>query len=602
MRAAIYIRVSSDEQVENWSLGAQREQCQALADARGWQIFRIYEEPGLSAKTDQRPAFQKMLYHAEARLFDVIIIHKLDRFSRSLVDVVKHVTRLKAVHVGLVSVSEGWLDTTTQGEFLLYLTALLAQWDNQNRAKETAKGKEARAKAGYWNGTLSFGYVTPKSLRNELAQQLQHGELTSETHRDKLNDTEHYIANWPGCTPGDAIPHSINATGILLAYNTYAQGNTSDNGVALRLNQEGYRTTGNWGARLFEMDTVRPMLQNRFYLGETSYKGKIYPGRHPALIPEELFEQCQQIRARRRNRTVRGRSVRRVYPLTRLALCARCGKPMRGQPERKNRRYYRDPRRTSNSCDQPMIPAEKAEQTIINLLAQIKLPDDWRERVIALSFPEKDRQTTENKQRRLKTQLDRAKTLFLLGEMSEEEYFRMREELRDQLAALRPSPEPDLEVAASLLEDIGAVLQQATPKELDKLFHTLLNTVYLEHSYPGFVLAIEPKPALFYLLQASSVIKEGKLCCEGNSGGDDDANDAKFDCSDNMRGIISTDDAGNVFYLAVPSSMPVAPDLDIIDIGSNRFGVFVLHSFMFPLTTSNNNRGCSNCHLNTINC
>ena len=183
MRAAIYIRVSSDEQVDNWSLDAQSQQCLALAQARGWSVARIYDEPGLSAKTDQRPAFQQLLNHAEARLFDVIIVHKLDRFSRSLVDVVKHVTRLKQVNVGLVSVSEAWLDTTAQGEFLLYLTALLAQWDNQNRARETAKGKEARARAGCWNGTLSFGYVTPKRLRGELAQQLERGQLSTPTIR-----------------------------------------------------------------------------------------------------------------------------------------------------------------------------------------------------------------------------------------------------------------------------------------------------------------------------------------------------------------------------------------------------------------------------------
>jgi site-specific DNA recombinase len=277
--------VSSDEQIENWSLGAQREQCQALTHARGWQVIHIYEEPGRSAKTDQRPAFQRMLHHAEARLFDVIIVHKLDRFSRSLADVVNHVTRLKKVNVDLVSVSESWLDTTAQGEFLLYLTALLAQWDNQNRAKETAKGKEARAKAGYWNGTLSFGYVTPKFLRNGLAQQLEQRQLNEMDYRDKLNEIEQYVATWPGCTLGDAIPHPVNASGVLLAFNTYAQGNSSDNNVAVVLNQEGYRTTGNWGNRLFEPDTVRPMLQNRFYLGETSYKRKMYPGRHPAIIP-----------------------------------------------------------------------------------------------------------------------------------------------------------------------------------------------------------------------------------------------------------------------------------------------------------------------------
>ena len=72
------------------------------------------------------------------RRFDLIVVHKLDRFSRSLTDVVKNVARLKEAGVGLSSVSEPWLDTTSpQGEVMLYLFAVLAQWDNQNRARET---------------------------------------------------------------------------------------------------------------------------------------------------------------------------------------------------------------------------------------------------------------------------------------------------------------------------------------------------------------------------------------------------------------------------------------------------------------------------------
>ena len=192
--------------------------------------------------------------------------------------------------------------------------------------------------------------------------------------------------------------------------------------------------------------------------------------------------------------------------------------------------------------------------------------------MIALSFPERDRRATENKKRRLQTQLERAKQLYLWDEMSEEEYFRMRETLHDQVAALKPPPEPDLEAAATLLDDIGAILQLATPRELEKLFHTLLTTVYLEHDYDGFVLAIEPKPALFYLLQASGLLKEGRLCRDGNSGGDGGANDAQIDRSDNRRGIISTDDAGNVFYLTVLTSTPVAPVSDIMSVEPKGFG------------------------------
>jgi site-specific DNA recombinase len=155
-----------------------------FARARGWEVSRVFEEQGRSAKTDLRPVFQKMMGQAAMRRFDLIVVHELDRFSRSLTDVVKNVARLKEAGVGLSSVSEPWLDTTSpQGEVMLYLFAVLAQWDNQNRARETAKGKEVRARAGLWNSGLVFGYTTPRWLKEELLlleEKLGIGELPPE--------------------------------------------------------------------------------------------------------------------------------------------------------------------------------------------------------------------------------------------------------------------------------------------------------------------------------------------------------------------------------------------------------------------------------------
>jgi site-specific DNA recombinase len=338
MRAAICSRVSHEEQVEGWSLNAQHELCMALVQQRNWSVApqHIHFEPGRSAKTDAGPAFQRMMRQAQARQFDYIVVHKLDRFSRSLSDVVKNVALLKQSGVGLVSVSEPWVDTTTpQGEFMLHLFALLAQWDNQNRARETAKGKAARARAGFWNGTLAFGYTMLKFLKRELlllGEQFEKSEIDQESYVRQTRTIEDYMERWGHMTDGDAIPHHRNRYGVILAYRMYSIGNVSDHEVAICLNEEGYRTTGNWGAKPFENDTVRPMLQNRFYLGETQYKGEWFPGRHEALISEELFEKCQEARARRRSRTPRKKSNKRVYPLSRLALCAECEQPLRGQP------------------------------------------------------------------------------------------------------------------------------------------------------------------------------------------------------------------------------------------------------------------------------
>lgn len=510
MRAAIYTRVSTEEQTEGWSLDAQKDECVSLLQRRGWQYIEPdYLEPGRSAKTDLRPVFQRMMRDAELRRFDVIVVHKLDRFSRSLADVVKNVARLKEAKVGLVSVAEPWLDTTTpQGEFMLYLFALLAQWDNQNRARESAKGKAARARAGYWNGSLSFGYVSIKQLKNQiwkLGEQFESGLLPQFLYSEQVEQLERYLDQWSDCTDADAVPHPKNAEGVRLAFSLYAHGNISDHGIAIALNEAGYRTTGNWGERLFEGDTVRPMLKNPFYLGKVQYQGEWIEGRHPALIPESLFEQCQAIRAQRRGRTVRAKSTKRVYPLSGLVVCTRCQKPMRGQPNWQDRRYYRDPRRSNHTCTQLQIQAEKAEQAVIQYLSAIRLPQDWRERILSQGLTSEERNALEAKRQRLENQLERSKKLYLMGDMGEAEYLQARTDLTAKLAATRPVEDPDLESAALMLENIGQLLEQATPNELEDIFHALLTTVYLDSGRRGPVVAIEPKPFLKVLMDVSQL-------------------------------------------------------------------------------------------------
>lgn len=511
-RAAIYCRVSHEEQVEGWSLDAQQELCLDLVIQKGWVVDpkHIYQEPGRSAKTDARPAFQRMMHFAQHKAFDCIIVHKLDRYSRSLVDVVKNVAVLEQAGIDLVSVTEPWVDSTGMGKFMLHLFSLLAQWDNENRARETAKGKAARARAGLWNGTLAFGYTTLGYLRRDLLQlgeQFEAGVIDQTSYTDQSSRIERHIEKWDHVADGDAIPHPINESGVLLAFESYRTGLYSDRDIAQILNDAGYRTTGNWGQQPFENDTVRPLLQNRFYLGETSYKGQPLPGRHDALINEGLFNECQEVRARRRGRTARNKPTFRVYPLSRLAVCAVSHQPLRGQPGSGGAiRYYRAPKRVAADVRQPMIPAEGAEQTLIAYLSQIQLPEDWRERVMAMvSGSEVMQETVEDQTRRLKGRLDRLKTLYKLGDIEEVAYMNERSDLLNQLEALQPAAIPELEAAATVLEQVGSLLQHATPQELKVIFHSLLTTVYLHAEHPGYVVAIEPKPVLKTLMDISLV-------------------------------------------------------------------------------------------------
>jgi site-specific DNA recombinase len=534
MRAVIYTRVSSEEQVLGWSLEAQRTQCMKLLGDRGWQLVRVYEEPGRSAKTDLRPVFQRMMHDAELQRFDVIVVHKLDRFSRSLLDVVKNVGRLKKPRVGMVSVSETWIDTTTpMGELMVYLFAFLAEWDNENRARETAKGKEERARSGFWNRTLSFGYTTPRQLKRRLMnvnEQYETGEIDLATYERKAERIERYMERYQHLTDTDAIPHPTNALGVLQAYTWYSSTLYSDRLVAQLLNEQGYRTTGTWGERLFEADTVSYLLQNRFYLGETQYKGKSYPGRHEPIIPVVLFEKCQEVRRFRQSRSANRKSTKRVYPLSRLALCARCGYPMRGQGG-SGYRYYRDPKRSIRQCSQHQIRADVAEAALIKYLSKIKLPEDWRTRILKQSLTtQSDAENIERQRASLEKQLERLKELYQLGDIERDQYMNTRNEIKVKLAALQPVQDPDVEEAAALLENMSELLKSATPEELDAIFHSLLKTVYLDGGPQGPVMAIEPQPFLKLLMDVSDVPtvpdwttgNPNKLLKSGSNNDDDD--------------------------------------------------------------------------------
>ena len=115
MRAALYARVSSEEQVEGYSIDAQRRAFQALLQDREWTAYREYIDEGKSARTDninRRPAFKEMVDDASAGTFDVLVVHKLDRFSRNLRITLEYFDKLLKAGVAFLSINEQ-VDFTT---------------------------------------------------------------------------------------------------------------------------------------------------------------------------------------------------------------------------------------------------------------------------------------------------------------------------------------------------------------------------------------------------------------------------------------------------------------------------------------------------------
>ena len=446
-RVAIYVRVSSAAQAtEGFSLDAQTRLCETFAAQREWEVVAVYTEPGVSAKDTNRPAFQQMLRAARSGRFNLILTHKLDRFSRSVLDVLVHLKQLQAWGVSYVSASEPFDFTTPIGRVQLAILAAFAQWYLDNLSQEIAKGKTARARAGYWNGSVPFGYrsVNARTVRVDARE----------------------------------------ARGVRLAFRLYATGAASYGDVADALNQSGYRPRGR--ASRFTKTAARDLLQNHFYLGLTKirklpgYKRYEYgPGRHPALIDAAVWEAIEQVRATHARRPMSRKRGDRVYPLTGLAICADCGRTLRGQSSRHNV-YYRDPgSRRHTAGTSALIRADDLEAQVIDWLSAWPLPA-----FLHLDEPDRDpsdgaHQEPAKVRAQLERQLARLARLFQWGDLSATAYRRQRAALLRQIAAVQDEPQAKRRTMATTGREntLGMVLKTLSARERQGLYRRLLASI-----------------------------------------------------------------------------------------------------------------------------
>ena len=466
MRAVIYARVSTEEQAEEGhSIDAQLRIVREFCAHRGWTVVGEYIDPGRSGRTLKRPKMQALIADAQLHLFDVIVLHKLDRLSRSLIDTLTLLSDLNKLDVSFCSATEQFDFTTPIGKVLLALLAAFSQYFIDNLREETKKGKHERALKGLYNGSLNWGYQrVPKEQG------------------------------------GVPIFDPQNIEGYRMAIRLCAEGQTVRE-IVHAVNVAGYRTTGNWGRRPFSEDTVLPILKNRFYLGEVYYKGEWLHGQHKAAIDLETWERAQEQLRRRAVKRVTTKLADRIYPLRKKVLCVTCGRLLRGQAIKGERRYRDHAADYDEDCPEPQsVKASIYEEQIGAFLSKVKLPDDWKVKVLArLGESVGAVDQTQQARSRLQSQLERNKRLFVLGDLSEREYLIERKRIQNELVAIpsTKSEMPDLERAALLLESFEDLWQRAT--DLEKL--KLVNAIVEQSWRKGYrIIAIEPRPAMYLLL------------------------------------------------------------------------------------------------------
>ena len=164
LNAAIYLRVSTEEQVSGYGLDVQRERCLAMATVKGWAVepIHIYADEGISGTKDAsaRPGLAALLAAAEIGNIRAVIVLALDRLGRKTRLVLDLVDTLAASHVQLVSCKESLDTSTPAGAFVLTMFAALAQLERDTIVERTTAGRNARGrKDGEKGGRVPYGYL-----------------------------------------------------------------------------------------------------------------------------------------------------------------------------------------------------------------------------------------------------------------------------------------------------------------------------------------------------------------------------------------------------------------------------------------------------------
>jgi hypothetical protein len=332
----------------------------------------------------------------------------------------------------------------------------------------TTLGKQTRAQKGMWNGTLPFGYMTDEERM--------------------------------------PVPHPQNAEGVRLAFEAYSTGRYTDMQIAELLNSKGYRTTGNWGERPFTKDTINRLLKNVFYLGYTKYKGELYPGKHPPLIDQELFDKCQAVRAKRAGKPRSVGRKKRVYLFSGLIRCNICQLTLRcfTSNNKSQIRYYRHiPKERGYDCSAPnnkYLRADKLEQQWSEILSRTQLPSDWQQKIEALAGDADEREAILKERRQVEERLRRLTRLYRDLLIEEDEYRESRAALQQKLATLIVPENKEIIEAGHYLESLSPLWEVASLKERREITLVMVNNLYVDVNKEK-ILSIEPMPAFAMLLK-----------------------------------------------------------------------------------------------------
>ena len=353
VRCAIYTRKSIEKglDMEFNTLDAQREACENYIKsqvAKGWVCLpEHYDDGGFSGGNINRPALQKLRADIEMGKVDVVVVYKIDRLSRSLLDFADLQTFFQKHNISFCSVTQEINTSTSAGRMMLNILMSFSQHEREIIAERIKDKVVASKRRGMWlGGYVPYGYYAENK---------------------KL------------------YPHSRDSQVVKRIFQRFVE-TQSPKLIAMELNQDGIRPrTGNpWNPAY-----ISRIIANRIYIGEISYNDEIIPGIHKAIVDRDVWERAQEIVKSNQPYDRSGGAAEMIVPLRGILRCGHCGgamKPVFTTKGKKRYYYYycdQDSKRAEKCCPVGKIGSATIEDAVRDQAKKIFETTFFQERIAA---------------------------------------------------------------------------------------------------------------------------------------------------------------------------------------------------------------------------
>ncbi len=454
MRCVLYRRVSTDMQAEEgFSLEAQRVRLQAYAESQGWTITGDYCDEGFSAKNTERPQMQRLIKDIKEKRFDVILVYRLDRFVRSVLDLHELLQLMDKHDVKFKSATEVFDTTSATGRLFITLIATLAQWERETIAERVHMGMTKRAQQGLRNGAPApYGY------------RMENGMLIIDEEEAKWVQ---FIFSRYQTVGALTVSKELNAKGIRTKKGEW----WSDFSVKYVLRNPIYTGRVRWN---FENTSNGRKRSNAEII--TEYQQEDFE----PIIDETTFDEVQLLISKRKSNAFRSSGF---YPFSGIAKCAKCGYSFSGsetaKPNGPYRHYKCRGRINFGICDMPVISEAAIEEEFLKILTLAETEIEVE-------------QTNDINQEEIQKQLqllnrrkERAEELYIDGDITKTRYQKLLEEIRleeskfNQLLA-RSGQTVDIGEIKAMLRNLKNEWSNTPPEVKKQVVQTLFESITID--------------------------------------------------------------------------------------------------------------------------